>query len=79
MVLSKFNQMLFEFACECGEVTKEVLSNLDGVATHRCPACRAVTDIEADPWRTNLADLRDIASELDKQAVQRGEILERIK
>ncbi len=79
MVISKFDQMLFEFVCQCGEVTEEMLSNLDGKDVFACPACDFVADLKSDPWRAYLMSLRDTASEIDKQAMQRGEVIERIK
>ena len=79
MVISMFDQQLFKFTCKCGKVTEEVLSNLDNVTTFACPACGFLADLKVDPWRTHLMDLRHIAAELDKKAIQRGEVIQRIK
>ncbi len=78
MVISFFDQYLFKLSCECGEVTEVVLSNLDNASTFTCPACGFVADLETDPWRTDLMDLRYLATELDKKAVQSGKIVKRI-
>ena len=55
------------------------LSYFDNFPTYQCPGCGLVTDSREEPYRTFLADLQEIASELDKQARQRGEVIERIK
>jgi hypothetical protein len=79
MVLSMFDQQLFEFTCQCGKVSEEVLGRLDHIDTLTCPVCGHVADLHSEPYRSMLADLREIASELDKQASERGKIIERSK
>ncbi|MGD0533074.1 MAG: hypothetical protein ABSA62_12630 [Methyloceanibacter sp.] len=74
-----FDEQLFEFRCKCGKVSHEVVGRLDNIDTITCPVCSHVTDLRAEPYRSRLADVRELASELDKQARQRGEIVERIK
>lgn len=81
-MLSWFDQHLFEFECpgpECGKVTKEVLSNLDNMRRFACSHCGLTVDLEAEPYRGALSELRRVATELDKQARQRGEVVKRIK
>ena len=78
MTLSMFNQLLFEFRCQCGHIEKIVLSRLDDVTRWTCESCGHSTDVSAEPYRTTIEKLRDTASEIDKQARQRGENIERI-
>ena len=79
MTLSMFDQQLFKLDCKCGKVTEEVLSNLDRVDSFSCPVCGHTVDLKTEPYRSVLKDLRRIATELDKQARQRGETIERIR
>ncbi len=78
MALSMFDKQLFEFACKCGEVEPIVLGRLDNVSAWTCRLCGSVTNLDAEPYRSGLADLREVATELDKQARQRGEVIKRI-
>jgi len=71
-----FDQQLFHFTCEnCGEkepmMLSRVLKRFDSGEGWRCAACEHVSDLE--PHRAEIEKLRDIASELDKQARERGE------
>ena len=82
MVLSWFNQLLFQFECpssQCGKVTPEVLSNLHRMKRYSCPACGVSVDLEIDPYARTISELRRTAAELDIKAVQRGEVIEWIK
>ncbi len=74
-----FDQKLLEITCQCGKVSKEVLSNFDSVTTFTCPACGSITRLDAEPYRSAVKELRRVATELDKKARQRGETIERIK
>lgn len=77
MVLSVFDQKLFQFQCQCGHVSEEVLGRFDGIDTLTCPLCEHITSLQDEPYRSVLADLREVATELDKQARERGEIVKR--
>ena len=78
MVLSMFNQLLFEFRCKCGHVEKIMLSRLDNVASWTCESCGAGADLRTEPYATALSEQRHIASEIDKQARQSGQKIERL-
>jgi len=73
MGLSMFDQMLF--ALGCGHSV--VLGRLDKHVTWSCEVCGKVTDPRAEPHRTRLADERDNADQIDKQAKARGETVTR--
>ena len=72
MAISMFDQHLFQFRCQCGHVEPIVLGRLDDVTRW------TRTDLTAEPYRAVIEELRDIASEIDKQVRQRGENVERI-
>ena len=78
MVLSMFNQKFFYFRCKCSEVEEIVLSRLDNRAAWVCRRCGYSTDLAVEPYRTALEKERDIASEIDKQARQEGQKVERL-
>ena len=71
--ITMFDQMQFKLAC--GHVL--VLGRLDGRDTWTCEECGKPTDLRVEPYRTQLARDRDIADQIDKQALQRGERLVR--
>lgn len=80
MALSRFNELTFRFACpHCTHEEAIVLSRLDHVEEWTCEACGRRTDLRKEPYRSELAGQRDIASESDKQAMQRGEKRERLR
>ena len=77
MAISMFDQHLFQFRCQCGHVEPIILGRLDN-ARWTCERCGYSTDLTAEPYRAVIEELRDIASEIDKQVRQRGENVERI-
>ena len=59
---------------------EHILSNLDGITSITCHVCTRVTDLGAEPFTDlRFADLRELATELDKQSRQRGEVIEQDK
>jgi hypothetical protein len=80
VTVSWLDNQLFFFKCtKCkyappdfvvGRVTQGQ-SHLD------CPACKYSNDLSVDPNRRELAEARDVASETDKRARERGEIVKR--
>ena len=78
MAISMFDQHLFQFRCQCGHVEPIVLGRLDDVTRWTCERCGYSTDLTAEPYRAVIEELRDIASEIDKQVRQRGENVGRI-
>jgi len=64
-----FDQKLFSLAC--GHTV--VLGRLDKVETWTCEECGKVTNLRESPFREELAEDRDIADQVDKQARARGE------
>jgi hypothetical protein len=77
MTISMFDQLCMKLACRCRKNSN--VSYFDNIPTYECPGCGLVTDSREEPYRTFLADLRETAAELDKQARQRGEVIVRIK
>ena len=78
MVLSMFNQMLFRFCCPgCGHREEIVISRLDHVSDWPCERCNLHTDLGKEPYHSEIEQLRDTASEIDKQALQAGKTIER--
>ena len=78
MAISMFDQHLFQFRCQCGHVEPIILGRLDDVTRWTCERCGYSTDLTAEPYRAVIEELRDIASEIDKQVRQRGENVEGI-
>lgn len=79
MAISMFDQYPMQLACKCREPSNVTIGYFDSVPTFTCPHCGLVTDTREEPYRKFLADLRELATELDKQARQRGKVIERIK
>ena len=77
-MITFFQKLIFDLRCECGKVTETVLANLNGMASLTCPRCGTLINLTAEPHKTALDDLRRTASELDKQARQRGKTVERL-
>jgi hypothetical protein len=78
MPISQFDQFFFELTCQGGHKEEIVLSRLDNRDSWRCEVCGRVTDLRAEPHRTAINDLREMATELDNQARARGETITRI-
>jgi len=76
MAISMFDQHLFQFRCQCGHVEPIVLGRLDDVTRWTCEM--RVQHRPTAEYRAVIEELRDIASEIDKQVRQRGENVERI-
>src|SRR6266700_3337808 len=72
------HQHLFQFRCQCDHVEPIVLGRLDDVTRWTCERCGYSTDLTAKSYRGVIEELRDIASEVDKQVRQHGENVERI-
>lgn len=78
--ITMFDQMFFELECpnaKCGKQIKEVLSQFRDVDEIACPHCSVVVNLKADSIKGSLDKLFDTATELDKQARQRGEFIKR--
>src|SRR5436190_18353418 len=73
MTISQFDQMLFDLACG----HQVVLGRLDKADTWTCEICGKVTELGVEPHRTELERDRDTAEQIDKQARERGETIER--
>jgi hypothetical protein len=69
MVLSMFDQRWFRLVCD----HQVVLGRLDKAVTWTCETCGRITDLRKEPHRSDLAQDRDTASEIDKQARARGQ------
>ena len=74
--VTSFDEILVKLACGHQGV---VLGRLDGRDTWTCeaPGCGKTTDFRIEPYRSALERDRDIAAELDRQALGRGETLVR--
>jgi transcription elongation factor Elf1 len=80
MVRTMFQQMLFRFTCKkCGHCEDIVICRLEGVSAWPCEACGDQTDVTKDPYKSEIATIKDTASEIDKQAQQRGQLIEWIE
>ena len=73
MVLSMFDQMLFNLAC--GHTV--VLGRLDKAETWKCETCGMVTDLRFEPYSDRLAGERDTASDIDKRERASGKTVTR--
>jgi len=78
MAISMFDQYTFKIACQNGHVTEETIGRFEDIDTATCSRCGAVIDLRGESYGTTIRDLRDLATELDKQARERGEIVERL-
>jgi hypothetical protein len=79
MALSMFDQLLMQLACKCSKRPAVAIAYFDSVPTFICPICGTVTDAREEPHRTLLSELRYLATELDTQTRESGEVVERIK
>jgi hypothetical protein len=79
MVVSKLDQYPMKLACHCSQITNVTIGYFDSAPTFTCPVCGTVTDTRDEPYRSFLIDWRELATELDKHATQRGEVVERLK
>ena len=73
MALSMFDQILFDLACG----HSVVLGRLADAKTWTCAECGKLTELNAEPFRTELARDRDSARQIDIQAQQQGETVVR--
>jgi hypothetical protein len=71
MSISQFDQFFFELTCQGGHKEEIVLSRLDNRDSWRCEVCGRVTDLRAEPHRTAINDLREMATELDNRILNR--------
>jgi len=78
MSISIFDQYTFKITCQSGHVAEETIGRFEGIDTAICSRCGAVTDLRSEPYGTTIRELRELATELDKQARERGEIIERL-
>jgi hypothetical protein len=80
MTISMLDKIIFKFECpssKCGKVTEESIGELDGMERFACPACLTAVDLKTEPYRSIVNKLLDVASELDRQARERGEVVKR--
>ena len=68
MALSMFDQILFDLTCG----HSVVLGRLAAANTWTCGECGKITDLNAEPFRTELARDRDSARQIDIQAAATG-------
>ncbi len=76
MVLSMFNQLQLQLRCHRSHIEEVVLSRLDKVTSWPCRECGDTIDLTAEPYATTLRQQRELATELDKQASQKGQVVE---
>jgi hypothetical protein len=77
---SAFDEQLFFFKCtRCGYGPKDFVVGRvpQSQSTLDCPVCKFPNDLHIDPNRSNFDKAYRTASELDKQARQRGEVVKR--
>jgi transcription elongation factor Elf1 len=77
MAISRFDQYTFKITCQCGHVSVETIGRFEGIGTATCSRCGAVIDLRSEPYGSTIRKLQELATELDKQARERGEIIER--
>src|SRR5262245_18220922 len=71
--VTMLDQKLFPLACG----HSLVVGRLNNADTWECEYCRTVTDLRVEPYKSRLAQDRDIASEIDKQERSRGKTIVR--
>jgi hypothetical protein len=74
MAISMLDQMLFPLACR----HTVVLGRLAHCKTWTCETCDKTTDLSDGPYKAALEHDFDTANQIDLQAKQRGETIERI-
>ena len=80
-VISWFDQLHVPLHCEslkCGKRTEIILSRLVGKTSFPCEFCGATIKLNVEPYAWLVEKMVDTASELDKQARQRGELVKRL-
>jgi hypothetical protein len=78
MTISMFDQYTLKVTCRRGHVSEETIGRFEGIDTAICSRCGAFTDLRNEPYGTTIRQLRERATELDKLARERGEIIERL-
>jgi hypothetical protein len=68
MMISNLDQMLFQLACR----HTVVLGRLEGKKDWICEQCGRRTDLEANPYKAELAKDLDTAEQIDLQVTAKG-------
>jgi hypothetical protein len=74
MTISMLDQMLFNLSCD----HTVVLGRLEKQGLWTCETCSRETDLTAEPYKTDLEHDFDTANQIDLQAKQKGETVNRL-
>jgi hypothetical protein len=74
MAISMLDQMLFQLACG----HEVVLGRLTNLQSWVCETCGNATDLTSEPYRSELVQDLDTAIQIDLQAKERGETINRL-